>query len=106
VLLSGSLTHSPVTVEQKSRVHALSSPQSRGACRHPVAESQESMVHGSPSSQFTGVPPPMQVPATQVPAIAQRSPPHAVPSGLGVELQIRLVQTSSVQELPSLQGNT
>jgi len=106
VLLSGSWTHSPVAAEQKSRVHELPSPQSRGACRHPVAESQESVVHGSPSSQFVGVPPPMQVPATQVPAIAQTSPPHAVPSGLGVELQIRFVQMSSVQELPSLQGYT
>jgi len=78
-------------------------PLAAGACWIPLAGSQESIVHGLPSSRFGGLP------ATQLPAPSQVSLPlhtlpseHVAPAAAGVCLTPDAgSQLSLVHGLPS-----
>jgi hypothetical protein len=81
-------------------------PLSTGACAHPVAGLQLSVVQGLPSLQSSGVPV-VQAPAWQVSLPSQRSlSAHDVPFASGLVWQPVIgSQVSAVQAFPSLQSS-
>src|SRR5213594_1292040 len=74
-----------------------------GACTHPVAGSQESVVQTFPSSQASGGPP-WHAPFEHVSRVVQAFPSsHAAVLGVMTQSPVAGSQESSVQTLPSSQ---
>jgi hypothetical protein len=100
---AGPLLHAPL-LQVSPTVQA--SPSSQGAVllllTHPVAGSQESLVHVLPSSQL-GAGPPTQAPPLQASAVVQASPSLQANVLLALTHPVAGSQESSVQTFPSSQ---